>query len=78
MSNAPLPWGMDRYLLRLDEQTPYLSLHFVMIFVRDQERSLRFYTDQLGFRIIVDHRFENGTRWIEVAPPEIVPHRSGA
>lgn len=43
MSNAPLPWGMDRYLLRLNEQGPYLSLHFVIIFVRDQERALRFY-----------------------------------
>ena len=70
MENSPVPFGMDRYLPRLDRQDPYISLHFVMIFVRDQERSLRFYTDQLGFRIIVDHRFENGTRWIEVAPPD--------
>jgi catechol 2,3-dioxygenase-like lactoylglutathione lyase family enzyme len=39
-----------------------------MIFVRDQERGLRFYLDQLGFRLVVDHRFESGERWIEVAP----------
>jgi serine phosphatase RsbU (regulator of sigma subunit)/catechol 2,3-dioxygenase-like lactoylglutathione lyase family enzyme len=70
MSNAPLPWGMDRYLLRLDEQAPYLSLHFVMIFVRDQERALRFYADQLGFRVVVDQRLDSGGRWIEVGPPD--------
>jgi phosphoserine phosphatase RsbU/P len=69
MGNA-LPFGMDRFPLRLDRTDPYLSLHFIMIFVRDQERSLHFYVDQLGFKVIVDHRFENGARWIEVAPPD--------
>ena len=70
MSDAPVPFGMDRSRLRLDRQDPYLTLHFIMIFVRDQERSLRFYRDQLGFRVTVDHQFENGMRWIEVAPPD--------
>ncbi len=70
MGNTPAPFGMDRYLPRLDGQDPYLSLHFVMIFVRDQERSLRFYVGQLGFRLLVDHTFENGARWIEVGPPD--------
>ena len=68
--NSPLPFGIDRSFLRLDGQDPYLCLHFIMIFVRDQERSLRFYIDQLGFRLVVDHRFESGGRWIEVAPPD--------
>jgi serine phosphatase RsbU (regulator of sigma subunit)/catechol 2,3-dioxygenase-like lactoylglutathione lyase family enzyme len=70
MDNAPLPFGIDRSLLRLDGQNPYFCLHFVMIFVRDQERSLRFYVDQLGFRLVVDERFASGGRWIEVAPPD--------
>jgi serine phosphatase RsbU (regulator of sigma subunit)/catechol 2,3-dioxygenase-like lactoylglutathione lyase family enzyme len=70
MGNAPTPFGIDRSLPRLDGQDPYLSLHFVMIFVRDQERSLRFYLDQLGFRLLVDQIFENGGRWIEVGPPD--------
>lgn len=70
MGNPPLPFGIDRSLLRLDEQDPYLSLHFILIFVRDQVRSLRFYVDQLGFRVVVDHTFESGARWIEVAPPD--------
>jgi serine phosphatase RsbU (regulator of sigma subunit)/catechol 2,3-dioxygenase-like lactoylglutathione lyase family enzyme len=70
MGSSALPFGIDRSLLRLDGQDPYFCLHFVMIFVRDQERSLRFYLDQLGFRLVVDQRFESGGRWIEVAPPD--------
>jgi serine phosphatase RsbU (regulator of sigma subunit)/catechol 2,3-dioxygenase-like lactoylglutathione lyase family enzyme len=70
MGNAPLPFGMDRSLLRLDGQDPYLCLHFVMVFVRDQEKSLCFYVDQLGFRLVVDQRFGSDLRWIEVAPPD--------
>jgi serine phosphatase RsbU (regulator of sigma subunit)/catechol 2,3-dioxygenase-like lactoylglutathione lyase family enzyme len=70
MSNSPAPFGIGRPFLRLDAQDPYLCLHFVMIFVRDQERSLRFYVDQLGFRLVVDQVFESGGRWIEVAPPD--------
>jgi serine phosphatase RsbU (regulator of sigma subunit)/predicted enzyme related to lactoylglutathione lyase len=58
---------MDRLSLRLDKQDPYISLHFIMIFVLDQERSLRFYLDQLHFRLVVDEQVA-GTRWIEVAP----------
>ncbi len=64
------PFGIDRSLLRLDGDDPYLCLHFVIIFVRDQEASLRFYVDKLGFRVAVDHKFEDNRRWIEVAPPD--------
>ncbi len=70
MGNTTLPFQMERHILRLDEKDPCLFLHFVMLFVRDQERSLRFYVDQLGFRVIVDHRFPNGSRWLEVGPPD--------
>jgi serine phosphatase RsbU (regulator of sigma subunit)/catechol 2,3-dioxygenase-like lactoylglutathione lyase family enzyme len=64
------PFGVNRSLLRIDDKDPYLCLHFAIIYVRDHERSLRFYVDQLGFRVVVDHRFDNGQRWIEVAPPD--------
>src|ERR1700729_1481042 len=70
MGNSAIPFSLDRSLLRLDREEPYLCLHFIMIFVRDQERSLRFYVDQLGFRLVVDHTFESGGRWIEVAPTD--------
>lgn len=70
MGTSELPFGIDRSSLRLDGRDPYLCLHFVIIYVRDQERSLRFYVDQLGFRIAVDHKFGDGRRWIEVSPPD--------
>jgi serine phosphatase RsbU (regulator of sigma subunit)/catechol 2,3-dioxygenase-like lactoylglutathione lyase family enzyme len=70
MASSELPFGIDRSRLRLDGKDPYLCLHFVIVFVRDQERSLRFFADKLGFRVAVDHTFENGNRWIEVAPPD--------
>jgi catechol 2,3-dioxygenase-like lactoylglutathione lyase family enzyme len=70
MGNSPAPFGLDRSLLRLDGQDLYLCLHFAMIFVRDQARSLRFYIDQLGFRLVMDEIFKSGGRWIEVAPPD--------
>jgi serine phosphatase RsbU (regulator of sigma subunit) len=69
MSNSPTAFGIDRSFQRLDRE-PYISLHFIMIFVRDQERSLRFYVDKLNFRLVVDHIFPDGNRWIEVAPPD--------
>jgi serine phosphatase RsbU (regulator of sigma subunit) len=38
--------------------------------VRDQERSLRFYLDKLGFKLAFDARLESGQRWVAVAPPD--------
>jgi catechol 2,3-dioxygenase-like lactoylglutathione lyase family enzyme len=55
---------------RLDGKGPYLRLHFVSIYVSDQERSLHFFVDQLGFSLISDAQFASGNRWIEVAPPD--------
>jgi serine phosphatase RsbU (regulator of sigma subunit)/catechol 2,3-dioxygenase-like lactoylglutathione lyase family enzyme len=70
MNYPPLPFGVDKTLLRLDGQGPYFCLHFVKVFVRDQEKSLQFYLHQLGFRLVVDQRIESGGRWIEVSPPD--------
>jgi serine phosphatase RsbU (regulator of sigma subunit)/predicted enzyme related to lactoylglutathione lyase len=58
-------WG-----LRLDRQDPYLRVLCVNIYVRDQDRSLRFYVDQLGFGLVVDESYESGSRWVAVAPPD--------
>jgi serine phosphatase RsbU (regulator of sigma subunit) len=55
---------------RQDRLDPYLRIHAVRVFVRDQERSLRFYLDQLGFRLAFDARLESGQRWVAVAPPD--------
>jgi serine phosphatase RsbU (regulator of sigma subunit) len=48
----------------------FLSLHGVRVFVRDLERSLHFYVDQLGFRLAIDARLQNGERWVAVSPPD--------
>jgi len=42
----------------------------VKVFVRDQEHSLRFYLDQLGFRLVADTVLQSGERWLAVAPPD--------
>jgi catechol 2,3-dioxygenase-like lactoylglutathione lyase family enzyme len=49
---------------------PYLRAHAVNIYVRDQERSLRFDVDRLGFQVAVDARMRDGARWVAVAPPD--------
>jgi serine phosphatase RsbU (regulator of sigma subunit) len=49
---------------------PYLGIHAVNIYVKDQERSLRFYLDQLGFNLAFDARLQTGQRWVAVAPPD--------
>ena len=65
------PYGKTgRPTFRLDRQDPYLRLHCVTIFVRDQDRSLRFYLDQLGFSLVGDVRFKSDYRWVAVAPPD--------
>jgi serine phosphatase RsbU (regulator of sigma subunit) len=55
---------------RLDNRDPYLCLHAVNIYVLDQERSLRFYLDQLGFDLAFEARLQSGRRWVAVAPPD--------
>jgi serine phosphatase RsbU (regulator of sigma subunit)/catechol 2,3-dioxygenase-like lactoylglutathione lyase family enzyme len=49
---------------------PYLRMHCVNVYVRDQDRSLRFYLDQLGFHLAFDTRLQTGERWVAVAPPD--------
>ena len=48
----------------------FTQLHVVVVFVLDQERSLRFYVDQLGFSVEIDQILDSGRRWVEVTPPE--------
>jgi serine phosphatase RsbU (regulator of sigma subunit) len=49
---------------------PFLSLHAVRVFVRDLDRSVAFYVDQLGFRLAIDTRLQSGERWVAVSPPD--------
>lgn len=50
--------------------TRYLRIHAVNVFVKDQERSVRFYLDQLGFNLAFDARLQSGQRWVAVSPPD--------
>ena len=53
-----------------DRQDPYLRLGSVTIYVHDQERSLHFYLDQLGFSLARDTFRPSGDRWLAVSPPD--------
>jgi serine phosphatase RsbU (regulator of sigma subunit) len=49
---------------------PYLRIHAVNIYVEDQEKSLRFYLDQLGFQIAFDARIGSRQRLLAVTPAD--------
>jgi serine phosphatase RsbU (regulator of sigma subunit)/predicted enzyme related to lactoylglutathione lyase len=50
-------------------QQQYLRIFKSNVYVRDHERSIRFYVDQLGFNVLADARFEFD-RWVAIAPPD--------
>jgi serine phosphatase RsbU (regulator of sigma subunit)/catechol 2,3-dioxygenase-like lactoylglutathione lyase family enzyme len=57
----------------LQRQEAFLRLQSVMIYVRNLDRSLPFYLDLLGFRIVFDGRSQPGQigqPWVVVAPPD--------
>src|SRR5262245_22686274 len=49
---------------------PFLRMHAVNVYVRDHERSLRFFLDKLRFQVAFDARVESGERLLAVAPPD--------
>ena len=63
MGSSPSSRGAER-------PAPHLSIYLVNIFVRDQERSVRFYVDQLGFQLAFDADYQAGHRWVAVSPPD--------
>jgi serine phosphatase RsbU (regulator of sigma subunit)/catechol 2,3-dioxygenase-like lactoylglutathione lyase family enzyme len=67
--------------VRLDRQNPYLRIDAVNVYVRDLDRSLEFYRNQLGFDLALDTRTAAGHRLVAVSPPDgtavlrlIAPH----
>jgi serine phosphatase RsbU (regulator of sigma subunit)/predicted enzyme related to lactoylglutathione lyase len=69
MSNSPFNFA-DSPTVRLERQDPYVRLQQVNVFVRNHERSLRFYLDQLGFSLAYEAHLESGENWVAVAPPD--------
>jgi serine phosphatase RsbU (regulator of sigma subunit)/catechol 2,3-dioxygenase-like lactoylglutathione lyase family enzyme len=70
MENSSSRGDTDGAGVRLNTHEQYLRLHCVNIYVRNQDRSLQFYREQLGFHVAFDTRLQNGERWIAVAPPD--------
>jgi len=70
MSGSPSRLSADQPVFRLKGEAPYLCIHAINVFVSDQNQSLRFYLDQLGFSLVGDVRLGNGERWVAVAPPD--------
>jgi serine phosphatase RsbU (regulator of sigma subunit)/catechol 2,3-dioxygenase-like lactoylglutathione lyase family enzyme len=56
--------------VRLDRQNPYLRIDAVNVYVRDLDRSLEFYRNQLGFELALDTRTQAGHRLVAVSPPD--------
>ena len=69
MSSSPLQPSNES---GQDPERPrqHLGIHAVNIYVRDQNQSLRFYLDQLGFDLAFDVQLQSGERWLAVAPPD--------
>ncbi len=80
MAGPPLKSVLDEQLTRYrlaqaaeqarTESLPYLRVNSVVVYVRDQDRSLRFYIEQLGFHLVVDAQIDADLRWIAVTPSE--------
>jgi serine phosphatase RsbU (regulator of sigma subunit)/catechol 2,3-dioxygenase-like lactoylglutathione lyase family enzyme len=70
MSTSPSALWADHFTVHLARPEPYLGIQAVKIFVRDQDQSLRFYLDQLGFSLVSDVQVASGQRWVTVAPPD--------
>ena len=51
-------------------QSPHLSIQCVNVFVRNHDRSIRFFVDQLGFHLAYDAKLQSGERLVAVAPPD--------
>jgi len=70
MGSVPPVIHAHRCSFQPGREDPYLRLNTINIFVRDQDRSLRFYRDQLGFSLAYDNRLPSGDRLMAVTPPD--------
>lgn len=66
----PSPLLAHRCSFHPDRQDPYLRLGGITVYVRDPDRSRRFYLDQLGFRLASDVPLQSAVRSLAVTPPD--------
>src|SRR5215471_2990277 len=72
-SARPDPRDIARDPHAAEFSQPFLQLNYVAVWVRDQERSLRFFVDQLGFQVAIDAEVPDVGRWIIATPPTGLP-----
>lgn len=53
-----------------DQRDLYLGIQAVDVFVSDLEKSLQFYVNQLGFRLVSDVILQSGRRRVGISPPD--------
>lgn len=41
---------------------------YLTVLVDEYDKAIRFYTEQIGFRVVEDTRLDGGKRWVVVAP----------
>jgi serine phosphatase RsbU (regulator of sigma subunit)/predicted enzyme related to lactoylglutathione lyase len=69
MSDVPQVW-VEEPASKPEAAHLYLRVQSVNIYVRDLEKSLHFYRDQLGFAVAWDVILQSGQRWVGVTPPD--------
>src|SRR3954449_5693305 len=53
-----------------EQRDLYLGIQAVDVFVSDLEKSLQFYVNQLGFRLVSDVILQSGRRRVGISPPD--------
>src|SRR4029077_2502044 len=66
----PSPLLAHRCSFQPDRHDPYLRLGTIAVFVRNEERSRRFYLDQLGFRLALDVSLPSVKNCLAATPPD--------
>ena len=64
------PLKSERHAVSRVVPAPHLRVLSINVYVRDQDRALKFYLDQLGFHLAFDARLQSGDRLVAVAPPD--------
>jgi serine phosphatase RsbU (regulator of sigma subunit) len=70
MRDFSSPKDTDASVAAAGPQASFLGIHAVNVFVRDQDQSLLFYVEKLGFAVAFDARLQTGDRWVAVSPPD--------
>ncbi len=65
-----MPGSPDQAIPLSPRHEPFLRLQSISIFVRDLDRSVDFYVNQLGFQLVFDARNQRNRRWAVVSPPD--------